>query len=147
MGITSSKERYIIIFLNLEVLGVNYLNSLISELFLRRKHSRSTSQTKSFKKSNKVTKVGIVILGTYYQMGEFQFSKYIIDRIGQYKKSRGHSIKKWLEKNKIRYNIRKYLILDDCDDGLTRFHQERFVKVQNTLSILEYNKALELIKK
>jgi len=82
---------------------------------------------------------------------QHSFAQYLIDRTPElsYRKSRGDEIAHWLKKNKERYKISSFVVLDDYDCGLSENFPEAFVKF-NHLKLFreeEYRQAMDILLK
>lgn len=78
------------------------------------------------------------------------FANYLVDRTPELScKPRSQEIAQWLYKNHNHYNLSNFIILDDCDQGLSREFPEQFVpcKHNKLFGEKEYKLALSVIDK
>jgi hypothetical protein len=62
----------------------------------------------------------------------YDLDKYIVGFTSQSYGDRGMEIKHYLDKHP---NVKKFVILDDQDDGITRFYEDNYVKIDKYLSM------------
>lgn len=104
--------------------------------------------------------VGVVLSSSWrtgYSLEELQdlfkqhtFSNYLIDKTPNlYSKSRGEEIAQWLEENKERYKVSRFVILDDCDSGLSKNFPEAYVEFdpRKLFTAQEHQQALNIVLK
>lgn len=81
---------------------------------------------------------------------QHSFSRYIVDKTPELScKPRGKEIAQWLFENHKKYNLCGFIVLDDCDEGLSVEFPSQFVQCKHTTLFREkeYNLALSIIDK
>jgi len=79
--------------------------------------------------------------------GEDELSPIALAKYGFPLRTRGSEIDYWLRENQQIWNIRNFVILDDCDSGLSERFPDHFVNIYRLLSQADIEKAYEILLK
>jgi hypothetical protein len=77
--------------------------------------------------------------------GEEELSPIALEKYGFSLRTRGSEIDYWLRENWEKWHIQNFVILDDCDNGISKLFPDQFVEVRRLLSEMDIERAYDIL--